>query len=571
MIQNTRRLNVSRACAVGAMLCGLVTAFAHTASAEPGADAHGVGISTVQFGSLAPVVTESGFISTSYDGLGTLNASGKIQVQKPAGATTRRAFLASASTGFSGFKVPNGVVTIDGAGVNWDISTLSSISSWNHWAEVTSLVKAKIDAAPAGIIDFTIGEGNNTAQIDGEILAVIFDDPNQTTANSAILLFGAQSVAGDTFPIHLSDPINLADPQLKLDMSLGISFGFQPNTQFSVVKVNGTQMTTSAGGQDDGEPNANNGALITVGGIGDTDDNPPPNALPTSIRTDDELYSLIPFVHTGDSAITVFTQNPSNDDNIFFAGLFVADASAIVGQGIVLGPQNVTLNVGDTETATATVQDANGVPVANKAVSFSVNAGPNAGKTATVLTDANGKATFTYVGSGGQGVDEITASFVDSTGHTDVSNVALRFWVNPQAPSCALTGVISGPPKALQITVQNPAAGIQSIAVTDSTNADTVVPPFPQGLKDPLVITATKIDETQGSHVALSITDVNGTVTVCDPLLPGETAEVGVDSQQSEGNAGCSVGNIGRGAGLPGALGLAVLAGLALVRRRRSA
>ena len=42
-----------------------------------------------------PVVTETGLITLSIDGLGTATATGTLQVQKPAGATVRRAFLAA--------------------------------------------------------------------------------------------------------------------------------------------------------------------------------------------------------------------------------------------------------------------------------------------------------------------------------------------------------------------------------------------------------------------------------------------------------------------------------------------
>lgn len=66
-------------------------------------------------------------------------------------------------------------------------------------------------------------------------------------------------------------------------MSLGISYGFQGSFQYSTVTVNDRPMTTSAGGQDDGEEA--NGALITVGGVGDSPDNPPdPDAFPTNAR-----------------------------------------------------------------------------------------------------------------------------------------------------------------------------------------------------------------------------------------------------------------------------------------------
>lgn len=278
---------------------------------------------------LQPVVTETGLISLSIDGLGTDEASGIIQVEKPAGATVRKAYMVAASTGFSSRKLANGDVKINGVGVTWNLEIPSSISSWNHWADVTSIVKTTIDAALAGRVDFTITEVN-TGGIDGEILAVIFDDPNQTVTNTIILLFGAQDIAGETFNIGLAAPLDKSDPYLILDLSLGISFGYQPGDQYNIVKVNGTRMSTSAGGQDDRYITNGNGALLTVGGLDDSNANPPPFAPASDIRIDDELYDLLPFVNTGDTAIAVFTENISEDDNIFFAALFLGSVIAII-------------------------------------------------------------------------------------------------------------------------------------------------------------------------------------------------------------------------------------------------
>jgi lysophospholipase L1-like esterase len=165
--------------------------------------------------------------------------------------------------------------------------------------------------------------------IDGEVLAVILDDPNQMTANTIVLLFGAQATTGDTFSLELASPINLSDPELVLDMSLGISFGAQRCTsrQYNIVDVNGTRLSTSAGGEDDGI--CSNGALLTVGGLDDSNANPTdPLAIDNfDPRQDDELYNLIPFVSDGDSSIEVFTNNPSGDDNIFFASFTASIAS----------------------------------------------------------------------------------------------------------------------------------------------------------------------------------------------------------------------------------------------------
>jgi len=86
-------------------------------------------------------------------------------------------------------------------------------------------------------------------------------------------------------------------------------------------------------------------------------------------------------------------------------------------------------------------------------------------------------------------------------------------------PSCALTGVIAGPPKQIQITVQDSDGGLKSVVVTESNNASTPVPPFTVGTTSPVLVTATKIDQSQGAQVALQVTDMAGNVTNCDPVF----------------------------------------------------
>lgn len=137
---------------------------------------------------LIPVVTEVGKISWSIDGLGVYpDTSGIIQVEKPAGSTVRCAYMAAATTGFSGYRLQPGDIKIDGVDVLWTKEIANSISSYNYWADVTSLVKGKIDTAPAGRVDFTITE-TPAYETDGEMLVVIFDDPAQQTDNTIIWL-----------------------------------------------------------------------------------------------------------------------------------------------------------------------------------------------------------------------------------------------------------------------------------------------------------------------------------------------------------------------------------------------
>jgi hypothetical protein len=88
-------------------------------------------------------------------------------------------------------------------------------------------------------------------------------------------------------------------------------------------------------------------------------------------------------------------------------------------------------------------------------------------------------------------------------------------------PSCALTGVVAGPPKQIQITVQDSDSGLLSVVPTESNNATVQVPPFVPGTTSPQVVTATKIDQSQGAQVALQVTDMAGNVTNCDPAILG--------------------------------------------------
>ena len=212
------------------------------------------GMSTPASAALTEFFSATGKLFLSVDGVGSNDASHTAEVEKPnAGATVRQAFVLAASTGNSGRVLADGDVTINGTGINWDtqVPCFSSVLNCNNArADVTSIVKPIVDAASPGRIPFTFTEVN-TSGIDGEILVVIFDDPAQTSDQTIVLLFGAQNVAGDTFAITLANPIDPEAPGALADMGLGISFSFQPS-QNSNVEVNGTRVTSSAGGQDDG-------------------------------------------------------------------------------------------------------------------------------------------------------------------------------------------------------------------------------------------------------------------------------------------------------------------------------
>lgn len=382
----------------------------------------------------------TGQLSLSVDGTGSADNSYQIEVEKPnAQASVQRAFLLAAAVSERP-AIADGTITLQGTAVSWDGTDSSAnpnTSFFNHYADVTTIVKPIVDAAGIGRIPFTVDESAaGSDNVDGTVLAVIFDDPQQTQITTIILMFGAQENTGDQFAVTFVESIDPNDPSAIADMGLAISFSSQEpgagaNPQFSTVDVNGTRLTSAAGGEDDGA--TDNGALMTVGGLDDSNVNPAdPNQSPTQAlgdsQLDDELYSLLPLLNGPTNAITIDTLNPSNDDNIFFA-YFRLSGTAIIGQGITLTPLVANRPVNAMHTVTAHVVDSGGAPVAGVAINFDVLGGPNTGAGATgIITDANGEARFTYTDTNGAGTDTLQAFFND--GLTTInSNTAIVNWV----------------------------------------------------------------------------------------------------------------------------------------------
>ena len=193
---------------------------------------------------------------------------------------------------------------------------------------------------------------------------------------------------------------------------------------------------------------------------------------------------------------------------------------------ITLTPKTATNIVGSSHTVTAHFT-LGGLAGADTPVTFTVTAGPNTGQTQTVTTDGSGNATFTYTSNGVAGIDTITASAPGVSGVlTTVSDTAQKVWLaasDHTVPMCLLTERFNGNPKWIKVTVQDNlgGSGLGSIQVTTSTNADTVVPTLTGG---PVVVTATKIDQSASSRIVLTVTDAAGNVVTCDPLWPGKKA-----------------------------------------------
>ena len=280
------------------------------------------------------------------------------------------------------------------------------------------------------------------------------------------------------------------------------------NIQTSVIDVarvatNGTvltaqHLTSDAGGPDDGLPilgqtKVDNGALLTVGGLDDSNSNPanPNGASQSDARYDDELYNLAPFLEDGDTKLRVFTKNISDDDNIMFAAFAIQGASAIINDGITLAPVTAINPIGTSHTVTATVQDLTGKAIVGRTVNFRITAGPNKGKTGSGVTDANGQASFTYQSDANApdaaGTDEITASYLVN-GAKITANKAFKTWIYPEQITleppektlpagnthtviATITNTISTPTVGREVTftvISGPHAGVTGTGTTDA-------------------------------------------------------------------------------------------------------
>lgn len=294
------------------------------------------------FATLTAIEAVTGNVGMSIDAAGSNGTpAGTLQAEIPVGATVTKAYLYAAGTPYPWYPnvanpaSPQTAAEYNAAGIsvggtsitNFDtiVGAVSDRVNLGEWftgrADVTSVVQG-LQAADPGASSYNwdyIEGGNLNNRIDGAVLAVIYEHPSLPVSTVAFL-DGGQKTGGETTTVNFASPLTgTGAPGFFANMSLGISFSVT-SSQTSLVDINGTRLTSSAGGFDDGT--SGDGGLITAGGIGDSTANP---AAPFSNSSpDDELYDLTPFLSDGDTSFDIFTKNDSNDDNIFFMGLHIS-------------------------------------------------------------------------------------------------------------------------------------------------------------------------------------------------------------------------------------------------------
>lgn len=280
-----------------------------------------LGAAAPAMAALTTLATFTGNVGLTTDGWGSFNqASGTISADVPLGATVLAAYLYSATQNTS--VAPT--ATLNGNAVTFGPRVANGTACCNlasARADVTGIVAPVINGGGGGVYNFTVAEGNTTAQ-DGEALVVVYSLPSLPTRTVGIL-DGWASVTGDTTTINFGSPLDPSAVGFVADMRLGINYSCCG--QSSNVTVNGTTITTNAGNRDDSiDAGDFNGGLITVGGF----DDPYSSFLP-SYADDHERYNLQPYITLGDTSITVNTVNASQDDNIFLATFLVSGNATI--------------------------------------------------------------------------------------------------------------------------------------------------------------------------------------------------------------------------------------------------
>ena len=178
----------------------------------------------------------------------------------------------------------------------------------------------------------------------------MYSNPALPTRTVAVL-DGSADQGGDTTTFTYASPLDKTIAGFSATMSLGIGFGFQggsgagtsecgpgaePTPSFqSLVDVNDDRLTSCAGNYDDGI--GSNGALITVGGVGDDHGEPCRSTAAARRRQeervdDDELYDIASFTEQGDTELTITTSNPSQDDNLFLAVVQIAAQTTVANE-----------------------------------------------------------------------------------------------------------------------------------------------------------------------------------------------------------------------------------------------
>ena len=272
----------------------------------------------------------SGHIGISADGVGMyLSSTGFVSVKiHDPNSTILVALLYSKTNSYN---------TISQIGFNGQVVPLTFVPGDEplccpdffptYRADVTDIVAQAIGSG-SGVYDFMVDEsmaGVDNSAIDGEALYVVYQD--DALPNREVYLYegGVTSATPEDVSVPLLTPY--AGGPAK--MSIGDSYSTEEcppgSGQYTVITLEGQTVSNCAGGWDDGD-SLNNGALITVGGLGDDFYNPAAGGK------DDEKYNIAQFIPNGETILDLTFANPSDDDSVFVLAVGITMPTSLPGR-----------------------------------------------------------------------------------------------------------------------------------------------------------------------------------------------------------------------------------------------
>jgi hypothetical protein len=148
--------------------------------------------------------------------------------------------------------------------------------------------------------------------------------------------------------------------------------------------------------------------------------------------------------------------------------IMVSGGGVVVKSQVTLTPATQTLAAGGSASLVANVSTTTG-PVSGGSVVFSVDSGPDVGKTFTGTTDSSGNITFTYTNTGGTGTDSISATYTNAQGISQKATATVT-WTAAAAPTTLTTSLSGGTSSGATITVP-PSTPVTDSATLAGTNA----------------------------------------------------------------------------------------------------
>jgi hypothetical protein len=183
-----------------------------------------------------------------------------------------------------------------------------------------------------------------------------------------------------------------------------------------------------------------------------------------------------------------------------------------------------------------TLTDADANRLRDEAIFFDIN-GNGVSLTFTSQTGVDGVAQLRIpTGAVPAGTYTLTAYFLGKVPHdtgafgmvTDdrysASSATTTITFDPSPPACDLTNAgIDGQGQAfIEVSVGDGNSGLVSVNTTELVNATVSIPSFANGVLSPpnapLVVRATKVDQTQGAQLGLEVVNAAGSITDCDPV-----------------------------------------------------